>query len=76
MMHKGFKVTARNTVARHGKGLDVRIDGHVFTVRADRNRPAALADAARYVDASIERPDAYIWTRDLTAAQLAAKLTA
>lgn len=76
MTHKGFRITVRNTVTRVGKGLTVSIDGHVLDVRTDRNRDAALADAARYVDASINRPDAYTWTRDLTPAQLERKLAA
>lgn len=77
MTHKGFKVTARNTIANGGiKGLTISIGGHVFTVRSDRNRDAAFTDAALYIDESIKRPDAYTWTRDLTSAQLAERIAA
>jgi len=77
MMHKGFRITARNTIVRGGvKGLVISIDGHVLDVRSDRNREAAIAKAIPYVDASIERPGAYTWTRDLTAAQLARRAAA
>jgi hypothetical protein len=78
MMHKGFKVTAKAVRTSHGcgKAFEVKIDGHYYWTPEGfgMTRDKALARAIPYIDAAIERPEAYNWTRELTAAQLAAKI--
>lgn len=72
--YRGFKVTARNNHARSGeKQIVVKIDGHPFWSFTS-SREDAIADACLYIDASIERPHAYTWTRELSAAQLSARV--
>lgn len=80
MMYRGFKITAtvKRTADRGVRQLITKIDGHVLDVRtAIRPDPdAAVASARFYIDDSINRPDAYEWTRHLTAGQLARKTSA
>lgn len=74
--HRGFKIS---TAVRRKDGvreLTTKIDGHVLEVRTaiHPNRDAAVEMARQYVNESIMRPDAYTWTRDLTALQLYRKV--
>lgn len=74
--HRGFKITTRVTRQDGVRKLTTKIDGYVFETRTaiHPNRDAAVESARVYINDSIMRPDAYTWTRDLTADQLARKV--
>lgn len=74
--HRGFKITQAVRRQDGVRKLTIRIDGHVLGTwtAIHPNHDAAVESARAYINDSIMRPDAYYWTRDLTADQIARKV--
>lgn len=74
--YRGFKISMRNKRDYiTGREVEVKIDQHYqWTYNAlsseGANREKILITVKRWIDASLERPDAYTWTSELTPAQL------